>query len=97
MASCNYAAVIRVDETFRKGGYWLLTSNDLPGFVLCGKDIKTLRDDVPAAIKILVKANYDMDVEVRPLIQPSEMVKCKEGVDMPLPEAWTAVPITDAA
>lgn len=97
MVSCNYASVIRVSEEMHEGCYWVLTSGDLAGFLLCGKDIKKLRADIPVAIKTLFKVNYNMDVEVSALAEPSKVVKCKRKSDMPLPESWAAIPIQQGA
>ncbi|MCK4710092.1 MAG: hypothetical protein KAU21_15845 [Gammaproteobacteria bacterium] len=93
MASCNYASVIRVQEELREGHFWVITSDDLAGLLLCGKEIKKLRADIPSAIKMLFKANYDMDVDVKALAEPAKVVKCKRPSDMPKPEGWAAVQV----
>ena len=65
MVSYNYTSVINVHEERREGGYWILTSDDLAGLLLCGKDLKKLRSDVPAAIKMLLKLNSKIEVHMK--------------------------------
>ncbi|MGE0278755.1 MAG: hypothetical protein AB7R40_25435 [Nitrospiraceae bacterium] len=64
--------LISVQEDFGDGAYWTITSKHLPGLFLGGKNLQVLRDDLPAAIKLLFKANYDMDVEVTMLVDGPE-------------------------
>ena len=93
MASCNYTSVISVCEERRDGGFWVLTSENLAGLLLCGKDLKKLRLDVPAAIKMLFKMNYEMDVEVCPIAEPVEMASKLARKRILHPARWAAVPI----
>ncbi len=45
-------------------GFWSITSPDLPGLFLAGKDLAKLMNDVPFAIQTLFLLNYKMRVEV---------------------------------
>lgn len=55
-------SVIHVAEASGEG-IWILTSDDLPGFFLAGENIDTLKENIPDAIKLLYKLNYQMEVE----------------------------------
>jgi hypothetical protein len=49
-------------------GLFALTSDDLPGLLLAGKDPAKLWDDVPAVVKALYKVSgMDVSVEMEPL------------------------------
>jgi len=43
---------------YREGGYWVITSDDVPGMLMAGKDIHRLYADVPNVIKMLHKLNH---------------------------------------
>lgn len=88
MADSSYVAVIRVNGEFKDGG-WFITSENLPGLFLAGRDPKALHADLPAVIKTLYKLNYEMDVEVCPAGEPGEG-RAKSTV---LPRTWAAVPV----
>ena len=96
MASSNYAGEVRISEEFKEGGFFVLKSEDLSGFLLCGKDIKKLRADIPNAIKLLFKMNYEMDVEVRLLTDPAMLSKCESIPDICDTGRWTAIPVNHA-
>ena len=68
MANSGYSCVIQVNENYREGGHWELTSKNVPGLYLAGKDLSALRADVPNVIKVLFKNNYDLAVEVRAVV-----------------------------
>lgn len=93
MARCNYITVISTKEAFREGS-WVITSDDLPGLFLVGENLSDLRDTTPTAIKLLYKLNYDMEVDVRPTMEPKQARRiCNEGAKIPRPKGWAAVPI----
>ncbi len=60
--------LIDIQEEMREGAYWTITSDTLPGLFLGGWDLASLREDLPAAIKLLFSANYKKDVEVSILV-----------------------------
>jgi len=64
MANSGYATVVNIDVDRREGDYWVLTSEDLPGFLMCGKDRYALGEDIPNVIKGLFRHNYGKDVSV---------------------------------
>jgi hypothetical protein len=45
-------------------GLFSLTSPDMPGLLLAGKDPNKLIDDVPAVVKAMYRVGYNMNVEV---------------------------------
>ena len=45
-------------------GFWNITSPNLPGLFLAGKDLTKLMEDVPYVIQTLFLLNYKMRVEV---------------------------------
>ena len=47
----------------KKKGYHILTSPDLAGFLLCGKNLQRLIDDIPESVKLLFKLNHNLDVK----------------------------------
>lgn len=67
MASHMHTTLITIRVEYHPDGYWAISSKDLPGLMLAGRDIGPLVEDVPAAIKLLYKLNYQMDVEVTPV------------------------------
>lgn len=60
--------LIEIQERFGEGAFWTVTSKHLPGLFLGGQDLDALRKDLPAAIQLLFRLNYKMNVEVRALI-----------------------------
>jgi len=62
MAETGYSLIVRLEAKLREGNYWVLTSGNLPGLLLCGKDRQKLFDDVPQAIEQLFLLNYEMEV-----------------------------------
>ncbi len=94
MASKAYSTVIRVNEELREGNYWMVTSDDLPGMILGGRDILKLREDVPNVIKSLFELNCGMKVDVYPAVKLKEMTSKKptrQNVVSRLSD-WTAIP-----
>ena len=73
MANTHFTYLINIDVDFREGEYFVLTSSQLPGLLLSGKDINALREDVPNVIKSLFSLNYKMDVDVRIACEESPM------------------------
>ena len=96
-ASSSYTCTIRVEEAFMEGGYWMFTSQDLPGLLLCGKDKHFLRDDVPAVIKMLFRENYSMEVEVRRVEAVSAIARRTPEQYLEAPRVWAATPLPLAA
>ena len=43
---------------FYEDGNWMITSDDLPGLILAGKDLHALLRDLPKVVKILLEKNY---------------------------------------
>lgn len=93
MAETDYSTTVCVEEKFLQRGYWVLTSNELPGFMLSGKDLDALRGDTPEVIKAFFRLNYGMSVEVKRHVQPDEL---KKRVPAELlrnhPGRWVAIP-----
>jgi len=64
-ASTTYAKTIVVGLQYNATcGLFSLTSSELPGLFLAGKDPGKLVEDLPAVIKAMYKVAYDMHVEV---------------------------------
>jgi hypothetical protein len=93
-ASSGYSYLVKIKEDYKEGGYYMLTSPNLPGFFMGGKNIKKLRTDVPSVIKILFKLNYQLDVHVRPLTDtaPSRTTQSKLSVRKSHLLDWSACP-----
>ena len=64
VSNINYSTTVRVETKIDNYGYFIMTSEDLPGLFLASKNYLALMQDVSKAIKILYKDNYDMDVTV---------------------------------
>ena len=97
MAKSSYSCVIPVAQEFIKDEtgtdkFWTLTSDSLPGFVMGGRDLDALHSDVPDAIRILFKHNYDMDVDVLRVTAPQDIARDIPESELSAPEAWTAIP-----
>ena len=57
--------IVTVDYTEREGWH-VFTSEDMQGLYVATNDLKSAFVEVPAAIKVLMQLNYDLDCEVRP-------------------------------
>ncbi len=97
MASRMYTKLINVKAEYADAGKcWALTSNDLPGLVMAGGDLDALLADLPQAIKLLFRLNYQMDVEVAEVDDDgNEFGRGREGVAdsvlRQLPRTYAAV------
>lgn len=97
MAKSSYSCVIPVTQECIKDEtgtdeFWTLTSDSLPGFVMGGRDLEAMHSDVPDAIRILFKHNYDMDVDVFRVTAPQDIARDIPESELSTPEAWTAIP-----
>ena len=88
MGNKSYVGIVSVQHEAREGGYWVVTSQDLPGLLLCGKKPEKLASDIPKAISLLFKLNYGMSVDVKPVAD--RFAKTCEA--RPTPNVWAAVP-----
>ena len=66
------AEIIRVTVRQNRDGWFVATSEDLPGLFVAHPDEKELREDIPDTIKALYKAQYDREVAVLEGSYPSE-------------------------
>jgi predicted RNase H-like HicB family nuclease len=64
MSSTMKSHLIEVGIEYHPDGCWAISSKNLPGLVMAGKDIEALIGDLPNAIKLLYKLNYQLDVQV---------------------------------
>jgi hypothetical protein len=65
--------LIDIHEELREGAYWTVTSKRLPGLFLGGIELGVLRDDLPDVIRMLFRANYQVEVEVTMLVDGPEL------------------------
>lgn len=97
IASRMFTKLINVRAEFADAGKcWALTSNNLPGLLLAGGDLAALLADLPNAIKLLFRLNYQMDVDVAEVDEDgSEMGRARDSETVsPLrsfPRAFAAV------
>lgn len=91
-ASRGYSTLICLDiEANPDDGFFAISSKNLPGLVLGGTDLFTLLKDVPAAIALLYKLNYGMNVKVLPT--DGKIQKAVEQSQFqPLPHTFVAMP-----
>lgn len=89
MANCKYATRLGVEHRFVDGA-WLITSKDLPGLFLAGDDMDRLQSEIPEAIKLLFKLNYDMAVQVCPMSPAPGATMGKPQIQKSTDE-WTAI------
>jgi len=66
--------VISTEQTEWDDGTWTLTSDNLPGLFLAGRDIGELEADVPDAIRALFHLNYKILVDVEIAVRPAMKV-----------------------
>lgn len=97
MATTTYSCVIQVREKLKEGGYWSVTSKDLPGLFLGGTDIDAIREEVPEAIRLLFELNYGMKVDVRRNTDVAAIAKRVPPEFLGVPHAWTAAPVNHNA
>lgn len=64
MGNGKYVGIVSIDEELKSDGNWVVKSNDLPGLLLWGKDIRALREDIPLAIQTLYRLNFELEVQV---------------------------------
>jgi hypothetical protein len=88
MGEKSYVGIISVKQEIREGGFCVVTSDDLPGLLLCGKKPDELASDIPKAISLLFRLNYGMNVNVQPVADRF----AKKCVARPTPNVWAAVP-----
>ena len=94
MASSHYSCIIHIREQKRRGGFWQLTSRDLPGLLLFGPNREVLHRDVPNAIKALFKANYDMNISVHQVVDRKAVTEdALEDHHLANSRDWSAVPL----
>lgn len=60
--------VINVNIERREGGYYLGTSPDLKGLLVCSKSFINFSQEIPEAIKLLLKAKFETDVDVEEMV-----------------------------
>jgi hypothetical protein len=48
----------------RQDGWYVATSNDLKGFIVCHQSMAKLTQSMPECIEALFKANHGIDVQV---------------------------------
>ncbi len=92
MANSAYSTIISVNEAFREGEYWVLTSDQLPGLLLSGKNLTELRADIPNVIRLLFKMNYDLEIEVRPIVDAKALLTRREKECFAVPSQYSAIP-----
>lgn len=61
---CLKSGFVRVRADLKEGK-WILSSPDIDGFFMSGPSYEKLEADVPNVIQALMKANYDLSVEVK--------------------------------
>ena len=93
MPKGSVSYIICVEERFGEGGFWTVTSKNLPGLFLGGQDLGPIRHDLPEAIKALFKLNYEMDVEVRLLSAGPPVAGDGFAPSVQTPNMWTAIPM----
>ena len=94
-ATSSYSCIIRVVEEHREeegDEFWVITSDDLPGLLLGGRDLEALRADTPEAIRILFDKNYGLDVHVLRATEPRKLASGVPEAELSPPFAWTAIP-----
>lgn len=89
-ASKDFSTIVRVQIGQAPDSVLLLTSSDLPELFLAGKDLRELLKDVPLAIKLIYKHNYEMDVTVVPAREGGPVEQEREGF---LPSHFVAMPV----
>ncbi len=92
MASSNYAGIVNITVDNREG-FWLLTSEDLPGFLLCGEDLNALGRDTPNVIKGLFRLNYGMEVEVVAATGAKALAEARRTPSTVPSSKWVATPV----
>ena len=81
-------------EPHKEENMFSVTSRDLPGLFLAGRDLSALVADLPAAIKLLFNLNYQMDVQV---FRATEGVKGGQAVTgewQPMAPKYVALPLS---
>lgn len=90
MGNSSYVQVVNVQCIRQDGGYWVVSSDELPGLLLCGKVLKKLIEDVPNSIRLLFKLNYKMEVDIIAAADDPRMVGHHETDRQSMPKRWVA-------
>lgn len=92
-ASASHTMLISVQlELHREERMFSITSKDVPGLFMAGCDLLKLAADLPAAIKLLFKLNYNSEVEVFPATEGGQS---SAGEDwLPFAPTFVALPLS---
>jgi len=91
MATSSYLTVARTKIEYREGGYWVITSDEVPGMLMAGKDPRSLYADIPNVIKMLYKLNYQLDVQVSEVVARPRFIKRSDAQpthQLKSPKSW---------
>lgn len=63
--------IVRVSYS-KRGDWYIATSDDLRGLFVTNPSLSEVYQEIPEAIKLLFKAKYDMNVEVKETSLPEK-------------------------
>ena len=75
-------------EFSQRDGWHIATCEELEGFYLVNKDQNKIIKDIPKAIQVLIKAQFDLDVSVHPATPKPEQV----GTTIKTPNIFKHIP-----
>ena len=85
------AEIIQISLSRNRDGWFVATSEDLPGLFVAHPDIAQVVADVPVTIKAIYKAEFDLDVDVLDGAYPSARDDAPAGL------SWVTIPAHVAA
>lgn len=98
MGTKKFTTVIRIELTQSDGGYWTLTSPDLPELMLGGTDPEAIQEDIPEAIRRIFQENYHTQVQAVPGQMGMEQAPSKtERPWIAIPQGIQLVPAHDSS
>lgn len=83
------AYIVNIDVSLEDGGFFILSSNDLPGLCLLGKDPIPLLKQIPELVKKLFELNFGLTVRVVPTSWPTSPKI--SAADLEQSKTWTAI------
>ncbi len=74
-----------------RDGWFVAICKELPGFYLVHQDREAILEDVPEAIRVLVKAQHDLDCRVLPMKKSFDLTQERQRPARKSLFPWAAV------
>ena len=83
---------VRVNvKVVKRDDWFVATCGQLPGLYLVHQDKDAVLEDVPEAVKVLIKAQHGLDAQVLPVSQSFDVAEGRKASTRRLWFPWTAI------